>query len=36
MDRIDLKKMLAGLSIAGLIAGSSLAVTGCAGNGKSS
>ncbi|MBA4393618.1 MAG: hypothetical protein C0407_08710, partial [Desulfobacca sp.] len=32
----ELKKMLAGLSIAGLIAGSTLAVTGCATDSKSS
>ena len=34
MEMNQIKKMLAGLSIASLIAGSSLAVSGCA-NGKS-
>ena len=34
MDRNDLKKLLAGLSIASLVAGSSLTVAGCT-NGKS-
>jgi radical SAM modification target selenobiotic family peptide len=34
MEMNQLKKMLAGLSIASLIAGSSLAVSGCT-NGKS-
>ena len=31
MDANDLKKILAGLCIAGLITGSTLAVSGCAG-----
>jgi radical SAM modification target selenobiotic family peptide len=31
MDPSDLKKILAGLCIAGLISGSSLALSGCAG-----
>jgi radical SAM modification target selenobiotic family peptide len=31
MEGNDLKKILAGLCIAGLIAGSTLAVSGCAG-----
>ena len=30
MDKNDLKRLLAGLSIAGLIAGTGLSVTGCA------
>ena len=30
MDKKELKKLLAGLSIASLIAGTSLAMTGCA------
>ena len=30
MDKKELKKLLAGLSIAGLIAGAGLSVTGCA------
>ena len=30
MDKMELKKLLAGLSIASLIAGTSLAMTGCA------
>ncbi len=30
MDGKDLKKIVAGLSIAGLLAGSTMAVTGCA------
>lgn len=30
MDKKDFKKLLAGLSIASLIAGAGLAVTGCA------
>jgi len=36
MDSADLKKILAGLSIAGLLAASTLAMTGCASSGKSS
>jgi radical SAM modification target selenobiotic family peptide len=35
MEMKQLKKMLAGMSIASLIAGSSLLVAGCAANGKS-
>ena len=30
MDKKDLKKLLAGLSIAGLIAGAGVSLTGCA------
>ena len=30
MDKNDLKKLLAGLSIVGLIAGAGISVTGCA------
>jgi len=33
MDKKDLKKLLAGLSIASLIAGAGLSVTGCASTG---
>jgi radical SAM modification target selenobiotic family peptide len=33
MDNKELKKLLAGLSVASLIAGSSLAMTGCASTG---
>jgi radical SAM modification target selenobiotic family peptide len=35
MEMKQLKKMLAGMSIASLIAGSSLLVAGCATNGQS-
>ena len=35
MDKKELKKLLAGLSIVGLLAGGTLLVSGCA-NGKSS
>ncbi len=36
MDAQDLKKFLAGLGIAGLLAGTTLVAGGCAMNGKSS
>jgi radical SAM modification target selenobiotic family peptide len=36
MDARELKKFLAGLSIAGLLVGSSLVAGGCASTGKSS
>jgi radical SAM modification target selenobiotic family peptide len=36
MDAQELKKFLAGLSVAGLIAGTSIIVGGCASAGKSS
>ena len=36
MDKKELKKLLAGLSIAGLLAGGTLLASGCASDGKSS
>jgi radical SAM modification target selenobiotic family peptide len=36
MDKKELKKILAGISLAGLIAGGALLATGCATDGKSS
>lgn len=36
MDKKELKKLLAGLSIVGLLAGGTFLVSGCAADGKSS
>jgi radical SAM modification target selenobiotic family peptide len=36
MDKQEIKKILAGLSIAGLLAGASLSIAGCATKGEAS